>query len=100
MTFIWIIQGTVAEEHVDAVKAALLKLAPHGRMAPGSIRYEYFQAKEEPTQFMHFSIWESEADKDRFNASAPHAEMSNSLPEGAWTVPPNPTVLRSLEDVK
>lgn len=100
MTFTWMIQGTVAEEHVDAVKAALLKLAPHGRTAPGAIRYEYFQAKAEPTHFMHFSIWESEADKDRFSASAAHAEMSNSLPEGAWEIPPNPTVLQSLADVK
>lgn len=100
MTFTWIIQGTVAGEHVDAVKAALLKLAPHGRNAPGSLRYEYYQSQADPTQFMHFSIWESEADRDRFNASAEHAEMSNSLPEDAWTIPPNPTVLQSLEGVK
>ena len=64
------------------------------------IRYEYFQAKEDPTQFMYFSIWESEADKGRFTASAAHAEMSDSLPEGAWKTPPNSTVLQSLEGVK
>lgn len=100
MAFTWIIQGTVSKEHIDAVKAALLKLAPHGRNAPGSICYEYYQSQEDPTQFMHFSIWESEAYKDRFNASAEHVAMSNSLPEGAWETPPNPTVLQPLEDVK
>lgn len=96
MAFIWMVQATAAQEHVGAVSGALLKLAPEGQNAPGSIRYEYFQSKEDPTQFMHFSIWESEADKEQFNASQAHQEILGSLPEDAWIIPPAPTVLQAL----
>jgi len=92
------IQATAAQEHIDAVSDALLALAPHGGNAPGSIRYEYYQTKEDPAKFLHFSIWESEADKDRFNASQAHVEILGSLPEGAWAIAPAATVLQALED--
>lgn len=97
MAFTWMIQATVAEEHIDTFKEVLLKLAPHGQSAEGSIRYEYYQSKENPTQFLHFSIWESEADKNRFNDSEAHVEILGSLPEGTWASPPAPTVLEALE---
>lgn len=75
MAFTWMIQSVMAEEHVDAFKEALSKLEPHGKNAPGAIRYEGYQSKEDPTQFINFTIWESEVDKDRFNELEAHVEI-------------------------
>ena len=47
---------------------------------------------------MHFSVWESQADQERFGGSDVHETILGSLPTGAWAIPPARTILQPLED--
>jgi len=82
MAFTFMLQFIVAEQHVEAFKEASIKLESHGKNAPGAIRFEYYQSKEDPTKFINFAIWESAADSDRFAKSEAHVEIGGALPEG------------------
>ena len=42
-------------------KAQML-LAQESRQEPGTIRYDFYQREDDPTQIMLLGVWESEAD--------------------------------------
>ena len=62
MAFAILTQGTATPGHVDLVRNALMTLAREGGNASGTIRYEFYQPKDDPTVFFLFAIWENEAD--------------------------------------
>jgi quinol monooxygenase YgiN len=92
-------QGTAALEYVDVVRKALVILARESRKEPGTIRYEFYQLEDDPTNFLLFAIWENEAAWQAHVAGDAHARHVASLPEGAWAKRPVMTRLSALEEI-
>lgn len=97
MAYIATFQGRAANEHLNTVKEALVELARRSRLEPRTIRYDFYQQKDDPAVFLLFAIWEDEsAWRAHINADA-HKEHVASLPEGAWAEPPVQTRLEALD---
>ncbi|WP_205678712.1 putative quinol monooxygenase [Aquisphaera insulae] len=58
-------------DEVEAVKEALLSLVEPTRKEAGCICYNLHQSKSEPTEFVFYEIWSSQADLDA-HGKAPH----------------------------
>lgn len=89
MAFVAVFQGTAAPEHLLAVKRSVAILEQESREQPGTIRYEFYQSKDDPVVFMLFGIWETRADWQAHVASEAHHKHVASLPSGAWQVRPS-----------
>lgn len=88
MAYFATFQATANPTHVDTIKHSLSILERESRTQPGTIRYEFYQAEDDPTVFMLFAIWESEADWQNHVASDAHDRHVQALPDGAWVSPP------------
>lgn len=98
MAFAAMFQGVAASDHVDTVRDALVILARESRKEPGTIRYEFYQHKDDPTVFLLFGIWGSEADWQAHVKADAHEKHVASLPEGAWATRPAMTRLLALAE--
>lgn len=96
MAFIATFQGTAAPEHVEALAESMRILERESREQPGTQRYEFYQSAADPTQFMLFAIWDSEADWRSHVASEAHHKHVASLAEGTWVVRPQKADWRRL----
>jgi quinol monooxygenase YgiN len=96
MKFVILTQGKAAPDKVEAVKKASVILAHEGSNEPGTIFYEIYQTEDDPTLFMVFAIFESEAAWKTHVESDAHAQFRKSLPEDTWEVIPKRTNLKSL----
>ncbi|MBX3054432.1 MAG: antibiotic biosynthesis monooxygenase [Caldilineaceae bacterium] len=88
MAFVAMFQGTAAPEHLSTVKESVAILERESRDQPGTIRYEFYQSADDPTVFLLFAIWETEADWRAHVASEAHQKHVASLPAGAWKLRP------------
>jgi len=73
--FIFQVHHYIKPDHIEAYKAATLENARKTVQEPGVIRFDVFQAKEDPT---HFSLFEVYRDDE---ARAAHLETEHFL---AW----------------
>ena len=97
MAYIATFQGRAAEEHLNTIKEAVVRLARRSRLEPGVIRYDFYQHKDDPAVFLLFGIWEDEAAWRAHISADAHEEHVASLPEGAWANPPVQTRLEALD---
>ncbi len=88
MAFVAIFQATASPEYLPIVKHSVAILEQESREQPGTIRYEFYQSKDDPIVFMLFGIWETKADWQAHVASEAHKKHESSLPAGAWKIPP------------
>ena len=95
--FAALFHGTAAPEHLDTLTKAQTLLAQESRQEPGTIRYDFYQQEDDPTQIMLLGIWESEADFEAHIPGDAHTSYAASLPEGAWATPPSMTRLLALD---
>ncbi len=98
MAFVAMFQGTAAAEHLSTVKESVAILERESRDQPGTIRYEFYQSAEEPTLFLLFAIWETEADWRAHIASEAHRKHVSFLPAGAWKIRPAKSEWQALSD--
>ena len=98
MAYIATFQATANPTHVDTIKRSLSILERESRTQPGTIRYKFYQAKDDPTIFMLFAIWEREADWKNHVESDAHERHVRALPDGAWVSPPQPTRWQTVAD--
>ena len=96
MAFAALFHGTAAPEHVEALTAAQVLLAQASLREPGTIRYDFYQHADDPTQIILLGIWESEDAWQAHVAGDVHTNYAASLPEGAWVTPPSMTRLLAL----
>jgi len=97
MPFAALFQGTAAPEHLETLKKLQATLARESMEEPGTVRYEFYQAADDPTHILLFAIWESEADWQAHRTGDVHNRYVASLPEGVWTNRPQMTRLQALE---
>ncbi len=97
MAYIATFQATANPNHVDTIKRSLSILERDSRAQPGTIRYEFYQAEDDPTVFILFAIWESEADWKNHVASDAHDRHVQALPDGAWASPPQQIRWQTLD---
>lgn len=98
MAFVAMFQGTAAREHLSTVKESVAILEHASRDQPGTIRYEFYQSTEDPTIFLLFGIWKTEADWRAHVASEAHRKHVASLPAGAWKIRPVKSEWQALSD--
>ena len=96
MAFVATFRGVAAPDHVDAVKRSVVILQRESREQPGTLRSEFYQPEDDPTVFMLFAVWKSEADWRAHVASPAHDRHVQRLPEGAWATPPQMTRWQAL----
>lgn len=94
--FAALFQGTAAPEHVEALTEAQALLAQKSLQEPGTIRYDFYQHEEDPTQILLLGVWESEDAWRAHVAGDVHTAYAASLPEGAWATLPSMTRLSAL----
>ena len=71
----------VKPEHVEQVKAELLKLIPITRAEEGCIQYDLHQSNDKPAHFMFFENWSSRA-LWQTHMNAPHLSAYMAATEG------------------
>ncbi len=96
MAFAELFHGVAAPEHVEALTDAQALLAQGSLQEPGTIRYDFYQQADDPTQIMLLGIWESEDAWKAHISGEAHTSYAASLPEGAWATPPSMTRLSAL----
>ena len=97
MAFIATFHARANPDHVDEIHHSLSILERESREQPGTIRYEFYHAADDPTVVMLFGIWESEADWKNHVASDAHDRHVQGLPDGAWIKPPQKTGWQRLD---
>lgn len=98
MAFSIVVRGLAAPQHVETVKAALLKLASESMRQPGTLRYEFYQGQDDPNIFVLLAMWEDEAGWRVHVKSPEHDAYLASLPEDAWLERPALTKMIALGD--
>ncbi len=99
MAYCAMFQGTTNETQIEVVKESLVELARRSRKEPGTIRYEFYQFVEQPATFLLFGIWENEDGWRSHVAGPAHVDHVASLPEDAWAIRPQQTVLPALDEI-
>ena len=97
MSYTALFRAKAARDHLPFVRQALIKLASASLEEPGTLRYDFYQSQEEPTEIMLFGEWKSEVDWQAHMAGRAHTQYVASLPEGAWDVPPAQTRLTPIK---
>ena len=96
MEFVTLTQGKAAADKVESVRKAAVVLARDGSNDPGTTLYEIYQTEDDPTLFVVFAIFKSEAAWKKHVESGAHEKFWNSLPEDAWEIHPKRTNLKGL----
>lgn len=86
-------------EHLELVKAECLALVAPSRREPGCLRYDLFQAQENPAIFIFCEEWQSRDDLEAHLESAPCARFdANTV--GKLAEPEEILFLSRISDIK
>jgi len=70
----------VRPEEVDTCLTAMREFVAHvSRTETGTLRYQVFQQKDDPTRFMHFIVFEDEPARDAHSKSAAVSRFTDVL---------------------